>query len=206
MAASSIGFSGQGAPHENMMPFQCINYIISLEQNFDDTPYICEIRPFAFGNIPKGWGPCTGATLAIQQNTALFALIGVTYGGNGVSTFMLPNLVGQVPVGAGQGPGLSQRFLGQTGGVEAVTLSLSQLGPHNHLANCATIAGNQPDPSNNFWGPDGEGLTAYAAGAQTAMAANAIGMAGGASAHENRQPFVAVSYCIALNGIFPPRN
>lgn len=206
MAANSIGPSGQGAPHENMMPFQAINYIISLEQNFDDTPYICEVRPFAFGRMPKGWGPCAGALLAIQSNTALFALIGTIYGGNGVSTFGLPNLVGQAPVGAGAGPGLTPRALGETGGTESVTLTLSQLAQHTHLANCSTAQGDSPQAHNHIWSEDSEPFTKYASGTGAAMAANAIGPAGGNSAHENRQPYVAVSYGIALQGIFPPRG
>lgn len=206
MAPNSIGTSGQGAPHENMMPFQVINYIISLEQNFDDTPYICEIRPVAFNFAPKGWAVCSGGLLAISQNTALFALIGTYYGGNGVSTFGLPNLVGQVPVGVGQGPGLTPRSLGETGGVESVTLTLSQLAAHSHIVNASSAGGNAFDPANNVWSADSEGATRYASGAAAAMAQNAIGPAGGNSPHENRQPFVAINYAIAMQGIFPPRS
>lgn len=206
MAESCIGPAGGGASHENMMPYQVLNYIIALEQNGDDTPYLSEVRAFAFGRIPKGWVACDGSLLAIPQNTALFSLIGNYFGGNAVSNFAVPNLVGRVPVGAGNGPGLTPRVLGKTGGAEQVTLLPEELAVHNHLPGCSGTAGNSVTPINALWAADPAEVAKYAASPGAAMSPGAIGGTGGNAAHENRQPFLAISYAIAREGIFPPRG
>ncbi|WP_233281587.1 phage tail protein [Sphingomonas changnyeongensis] len=149
---------------------------------------------------------CDGSLLAISSNSALFALIGTYFGGNGVATFAMPNLVGRVPVGVGAGPGLSQRVLGGAAGVEQVTLSPEELAAHNHLPSCSGAAGNSVTPVNAVWAADPSETAKYAASAGAAMAVNAIGQTGGSGAHENRQPYLAISYAIAREGIFPPRG
>lgn len=206
MSPASIGTAGQSAPHENMMPFQALNYIIALEQYYEDTPFIAEVRAFAFGRMPKGWAPCSGAILSIASNTALFSLIGVTYGGDGMTNFGLPNLVGQVPVGAGSGPGLTPRALGEIGGVEQVTLNLAQLAQHSHVPNAFDATGDSQIAANHIWSRDVGGVVTYGSSVGAAMAAQAIGPAGGTAPHENRQPYLALNYGIALFGLYPPRS
>jgi microcystin-dependent protein len=169
-------------------------------------PFVGEIRSFGFNFAPTGWAQCNGQLLPISQNTALFSILGTTYGGDGRSTFGLPNLTGAVPMGAGQGPGLTLRDLGETGGSEAVTLTTQQIPPHNHVANCQSGNGNQPAPAGNFWAQDLGGSKEYGNTGPAQMAAGAVGNVGGGLAHNNLQPYQVLNYCIALQGIFPPRS
>jgi microcystin-dependent protein len=172
--------------------------------------------PFAGNFAPRGWAFCQGQILSIAQNTALFSLLGTTYGGNGVQTFALPDLRGRTPIHAGNGPGLSSYDLGEQAGVENVTITLAQLGAHNHslpaLAASATVA--SPSGAELAEG-HGSGRGAYqinrystATSPLTQLSPQAMTAAGTAnpSPHNNIQPYLALSWCIALQGIFPTRN
>lgn len=171
-------------------------------------PFVAEIRPFAFGFVPRGWALCNGALLPIAQNTALFSLLGTTYGGNGQSTFGLPNLQGQVAVGSGQGPGLSDRWLGETGGSAQVTLLESEIPAHSHevRATSAEATLRQPAPDRALAATADEAGWAPAGAVPVATSPLALGTAGGSQPHENRMPFLVIQYCIALQGVFPPRS
>lgn len=169
-------------------------------------PFLAEIRLFPYNFAPRGWAFCQGQLLAISQNTALFSLLGTTYGGNGITTFALPDLRSRVPIHVGQGPGLSPYDLGQVGGTETVTLNTSQLAPHPHPANCLNANGNQPQPNNAVWATDLGGNPQYGVTkAAGTMAPNIIGPSGNGQPHNNIQPYQTLNYCIALQGIFPQR-
>ncbi len=168
-------------------------------------PFLGEIRMVGFNFAPVGWALCNGQIMSIAQNTALFSLLGTTYGGNGQSTFALPNLQSSVPIHAGQGPGLSPYVLGQTGGSEAVVLNLNQLPSHGHSIACNT-AGGSANPSGNFLGNTSVPEKMYAATSNATMSPTAVTPSGGNQPHENRQPFLVVNFIIALQGIFPSRN
>jgi len=169
-------------------------------------PYIGEIRSFGFNFAPKGWAQCDGQLLPIAQNTALFSILGTTYGGDGKSTFALPNLSGSVAMGTGQGSGLTLRDLGETGGAETATLSTQQIPAHSHPANANAGNGNQATPAGNFWAQDLGRSKEYGDAGPAQMAAGAIGNAGGGQPHFNLQPYQVLNYCIALQGIYPPRG
>lgn len=161
---------------------------------------------FGFNFAPRNWAFCDGQLLPIAQNTALFSLLGTTYGGDGRTTFGLPDLRGRVPLhdGSGTGPGLSSYSLGQQGGLETVTLTAQQIPPHNHLQACSSDDPNSGSPAGNF--PAAVSPPIYSSGANAAMANTAVGNAGGGQQHENRQPYLAINFCIALQGVFPSRN
>lgn len=171
------------------------------------TPYIGEIQLFGFDFAPSGWALCNGAVLPIAQNTALFSLLGTQFGGNGQTTFQLPNLVARIAVNQGHGPALSARSMGETFGENSVALQSAQIPSHNH----ALTLYQQTDGGKRSGTPSaGNALAApikvspFAASAQPdAPFASSIGATGGSQAHENRQPFLAMNYCIALQGIFP---
>ncbi|GAB3032390.1 tail fiber protein [Oleiagrimonas citrea] len=172
------------------------------------TPFIGEIQLFGFNFAPVGWATCAGSLLPISQNTALFSLIGTAYGGNGQSTFALPNFQGRAPTNQGRGPGLSTRTVGEPFGEPQVNLIGSEIPAHNHELNLYV----QRDPSKRSTDPqNGYALTfpgnvpAFVTGAQpdTSFNANSIGPDGGSQAHENRQPYLAVNFCIALQGLYP---
>lgn len=162
------------------------------------TPYLAEIRIFSFGFAPKGWAQCNGQLLPINQNQALFSLLGTTYGGNGQTNFALPNLQGRVPLHFGNG--LVQ---GQTGGESAHTLIISEIPAHTHIAVGSSTPANLGDPTNNLWAT---GNAAYNPTANTSMNPAGILNAGGSQPHENMSPYLTVNICIALQGIFPSRN
>ncbi len=170
-------------------------------------PYVGEVRLFAGNFAPYGWALCQGQLLSIAENEALFQLLGTTYGGDGQSTFALPDLRGRVPLHQGAGPGLSNRTIGQTGGSERVTLNAQQLPAHTH-AQLASKA-----PAQAAAGPSGSLLAAasvnlYGNGPPTTpMAANAIApSSGGGQPHDNMAPFLAMNYIIALFGVFPSQG
>jgi microcystin-dependent protein len=170
-------------------------------------PFIAEIRIFPFNFPPSGWAFCDGQLLPISQNTALFSLLGTTYGGNGQTNFALPNLQGSVPVQQDQGPGLSLYNLGQKGGSDTVTLSAAQMPGHSHfLESDAGAVANQSAPSlaSAFASSTGGGL--YQAHFNVVMSSHTIGAAGGKQPHNNLMPHLTLSFCIALLGIFPARN
>jgi microcystin-dependent protein len=166
-------------------------------------PFVAEIRMFGFNFAPKGWAQCNGQLLPLSQNTALFSLLGTFYGGDGKSTFALPNLQGSVPIHEGQGSGLSQYFLGQQGGAQFVTLLQSEIPVHTHTFDCSEELNNEATPNNFFFGAN---ETRYAApAAVTQMAPQALSVAGGSLPHNNMMPYLVVNFCIAMQGVFPPR-
>lgn len=165
------------------------------------SPFIGEIRMFAGNFAPVGWAFCNGALIPISENDALFNLIGTTYGGDGQSTFALPNLQSRVPVHVG--PGF---VLGQTGGVETVTLTTNQIPSHTHAPLCNSGPGNQQSPSNGVWAAPTTG-TMYSNAAPTLpMAAGAIGSEGGSQPHDNMVPFLVVNFIISMFGVFPSQT
>ncbi len=163
--------------------------------------FLGEIRAFSFGFAPKGWAVCAGQLLPINQNTALFALLGTTYGGDGRTTFALPDLRGRV--GLHTGAAYPQ---GQSAGSETVTLTSAQIPMHTHAAHGSTSAATQPSPAGNYWAQDSGGNLTFAPTANATMAPGAVGSAGSGQGHPNLQPFLCVNYCIALQGIFPTRS
>jgi microcystin-dependent protein len=168
-------------------------------------PFLGEIRLFGFNFAPTGWAMCNGQILPINQNTALFSLLGTQYGGNGTSTFALPDLRSRVPLHQGQGAGLSSYVMGETIGSESVTLAAAQMPVHSHNVQASNAKATTKNPSAAVPGhpPDD---TYDAAPDGTLMDASMIAPAGGNQPHENRQPLLVVNFCIALQGIFPSRN
>lgn len=172
--------------------------------------FVAEIRIFGFNFAPTGWAQCNGQLLAISQNTALFSLVGTFYGGNGQSTFGLPDLQGRVPLHPGQGGGLTERFIGEFAGTDAVTLLTSEIPVHTHAA-VAKVTGTQADPTGRLWGNAGTQLPLpnfFAQNLGTAAAMNpvALSLSGGSLPHNNLMPYLVLNYCIALQGVFPSRN
>ncbi len=165
-------------------------------------PYIGELRMFAGNFAPAGWMFCDGQLLPISEYVTLFNLIGTTYGGDGQSTFALPDLRGRVPIHAGTGSFGLIYLLAQAGGVETVTLTTSQIPVHAHAAMASTAAGNQTSPQNGVWAASN--LNQFAPGAPgTAMRAGLVASAGGSQPHDNMMPYLGVSFIISLFGIFP---
>jgi len=170
-------------------------------------PFIGQIIIVGFSFPPRGYALCNGQILSIAQNTALFSLLGTTYGGNGQTTFALPNLQSRVPIHFGQGPGLSSYSLGQQAGEENHTLISNEMPQHNHVLNCHSEDGNQGNPNPHLLATAGGTPPPYSNQAADAqMAGNSIGLAGGSQPHNNIQPYLALNFCIALQGIFPSRN
>jgi microcystin-dependent protein len=169
-------------------------------------PFVAEIRIFPFNFAPRGWALCNGQLLPLSQNTALFSLLGTTYGGDGKSNFALPDLQGSAPMHPGQGPGLSLHDLGESGGSDTVTLLPTELPAHNHNLMANAGAANRTAPANNSIGRVA-GAQPYApAAAPTAqLAGQALPPAGGGQPHNNLQPYLTVNFNIALQGVFPPR-
>ncbi len=168
------------------------------------TPYIGEIRMFAGNFAPRGYAFCDGRILAISQYDVVFNLIGTTYGGDGQTTFALPNLQGRMPMHQGTGAGLSTRVIGQMSGSETVTLTLNQLPQHTHVALGSGTDGNGLSPEGNVWAAGAGGANAYNNTApNTPMTAQASGQAGGNQPHDNMSPFLAINFIFALEGIFP---
>jgi len=174
--------------------------------------FLGEIRMAGFNFAPAGWALCNGQTLSISQNTALFSLLGTTYGGNGTTTFQLPNFQSRVPIHQGQGSGLSPYVIGQYGGIENVTLTVNEIAAHTHLvyADGDVPSNNSPSPSGNALATFAAGgdIYATAAGLKKAVTMNPlmIAAAGGGQPHPNIQPYLVVNFIIALEGIFPSRN
>ena len=171
--------------------------------------FLAEIRIFPFNFAPTGWAFCNGQILPISQNTALFSLLGTTYGGNGQSTFALPNMISSAPMQPGQGPGLSLHDLGEQAGEEFVTLLLSELPLHPHSLMCQSQdPADQPAPSPARTFAASQNATAYGPSNGSPivqMAPEALGPAGGSLPHNNMMPFLTLNFCIALQGIFPAR-
>ena len=169
-------------------------------------PFVAEIRIFPFNFAPKGWAFCNGQLLPISQNTALFSLLGTTYGGNGQSTFALPNMEGNAPMHPGQGPGLSLHDLGEEGGSETVTLLVSEIPAHSHAMMASKSDAIDTNAGMELFAK-GIGIGMYAVpGALTQLDPNAITPAGGDQPHNNMMPYLTLNFCIALQGVFPPRT
>lgn len=169
-------------------------------------PFVAEIRMFGGNFAPNGWAFCDGQLLPIAQNTALFSLLGTTYGGDGKSTFGVPDLRGRAPMHHGQGQGLTNRVLGESGGAESVTLTAAQIPSHTHNVALPSVntAATTSDPQNNL--PARTPENTYAStGTAVDMASATSGNSGGSQQHNNLQPYLTVSFIIALQGIFPPR-
>jgi microcystin-dependent protein len=176
--------------------------------------YLAEIRIFGFTFAPKGWAMCNGQTLSISQNTALFSLLGTTYGGNGKTTFQLPNLQGMVALQQGQGPNLTQYFLGEAVGAPTVSLQQTELPSHAHGVNADSALGNSTNPFGNLY-KEGEipgspviGIASYNTSLQPQVTLNpaTISVTGGSQPHNNIMPTLVLNYCIALQGVYPPRT
>jgi microcystin-dependent protein len=166
-------------------------------------PFIAEIRIFATHFAPRGWAFCEGQLLPISQNTALFSLLGTTYGGDGRTTFGLPNMAGRIPMHPGNGPGLTNRRLGEIQGAETASLNESQIAAHSHAPQgFATLEAANPTPTRGL----GAANLYATPGAVVDMAADMIGDAGGGQLHGNMQPYLSLNFCIAVTGIFPSRN
>jgi microcystin-dependent protein len=170
-------------------------------------PFIGEIRMFGGNFAPQDWAFCDGSLLSIAEYDTLFSLIGTTYGGDGQTTFALPDLRGRIPIHAGQGPGLSPHTLGEAGGTEAVALTTAQLLAHTHPLAAVNGVGTTPSPGGAVWAGVANGAL-YASGAPSGatMNANSIGAAGGGQPHDNLMPYQCISFIIALSGIFPSQN
>ena len=172
-------------------------------------PFVAEIRIFPFNFAPKGWAFCDGQLLPLSQNTALFSLLGTTYGGDGKSNFALPDLQGRAPMHPGQGPGLSLHDLGETGGSETVSLLESEIPAHTHALMAQTNPGNVKLPSAavTLARSGGAAENTYIPPANLVnMNDNTLAPAGGDQPHNNMQPYLTLSFCIALQGVFPPRT
>ena len=163
-------------------------------------PFLAQVHIFSFNFAPRGWAMCNGQFLPINQNQALFSLLGTTYGGNGQTTFALPNLQGRVPTYAGQG-----LVLGQAGGEAAHTLTINELPTHTHQAIASSNGPTVTAPTGAFWASN-TGFAPYAASTNATMSPNSLGNTGGSQPHNNMSPYLGLNFCIALQGIFPSRN
>ena len=171
-------------------------------------PFVAEIRIFPFNFAPKGWAFCDGQLLPLSQNTALFSLLGTTYGGDGKSNFALPNMQGNAPMHPGQGPGLSLHDLGETGGSQTVSLLESEIPMHSHNLRAVADPGDISLPQAGAVLAVTTGATGYVSGnpALKTMSGNSLAPAGGDQPHNNMQPYLTLNFCIALQGVFPPRT
>lgn len=168
-------------------------------------PFVGEIRMFAGNFAPRGWAFCDGQLLAVSQNDALFSLLGTIYGGDGRTTFGLPDLRGRVPIHAGQGPGLNNRRLGARGGAENVTLTVNQLPGHSHTIQASADAATGPNPGGEVLAETSSDRS-YRDAADTALSSNALSSVGGSRSHPNLMPYLCVHFIIALFGIYPSRS
>lgn len=174
-------------------------------------PFLGEIRIVGFNFAPAGWAFCNGQLMSISQNTALFSLLGVMYGGDGTTTFALPNFQNNAPMNQGSGPGLTPRTVGETGGEPSVTLLEAEMAAHPHIAKASGNAASTSDPTGAVWAVGGEPRSAvplYNAGLGTGASMNigALTPAGQSQSHNNLQPTLTLNFIIALQGIFPPRS
>jgi len=212
LGANTLSASGGGQAHNNMPPYQVFNVCIALEGVYlnGSDQYIGEIKLFP-GNVysnlqDNGWAACDGSLLPIAENEVLFDLIGTTFGGDGESTFALPDLQGRIPIGAGQGPGLSNRIIGERGGEETVTLTTNQIPAHNHAFQVSSQVGTTKTPAGNYIAANLEGVPQFASGETEGMNVTGMNNTGSSQPHENMPPFLAINYIISLGGIFPSQD
>jgi microcystin-dependent protein len=192
-------FTGHLFPNPDSSPETSAVAVVGAE------PFVGEIAMFGGNFAPRGWALCDGQLLPISSNEALFSLLGTTYGGDGRTTFSLPDLRGRAPIHAGRGPGLSDYRLGSKGGQETVTLTTAQMPAHSHSLQAHTGYGDTANPNGAVSAKTTS--PAYKSAAPNAtMNAAAVGQTGGGQAHENRQPYIAIHYIIALQGVFPSRS
>jgi microcystin-dependent protein len=173
------------------------------------TPILGEVKIISWNFAPQGWAFCNGQFLPINQNQALFSILGTTYGGNGQTTFALPDLRGQVPIHWGKGFGGSAYVVGQKGGQEVHTVTMSEMAAHNHFMNVSTTGTVNSETSgvDMYWGKTADNTLLYGSGQGNAtMAPSSCSMVGGSQPHENRQPYLVLNFIIALQGVFPSRN
>jgi microcystin-dependent protein len=178
------------------------------------SPFVAEIAMFGFNFPPQGWALCQGQLLSIQQNSALFSLIGTMYGGNGISNFALPNLQDQTAVGSGSGPGLGDYFQGDTIGSDSVALLITEVPVHNHFFNATIDRGNTASatgtvPATGAAGPPNQAISGFmysATAPNTLLNPSALGVTGSSLPHNNMQPYLTLNFCIAMQGIFPQRS
>lgn len=168
-------------------------------------PFLGEIRMFGCNFAPRGWATCNGQIMSIAQNTALFSLLGTQYGGNGQTTFGLPDLGGRVPLNQGQGPGLSNRIVGEEGGSEAVALTTAEIPQHNHVLPVTSSRADRANASGAVLADSKEPIYA-AMSSNVQLAPSAIAPVGSGQSHNNMQPYLVINFCIALAGIFPSRQ
>ncbi|MGA8223298.1 MAG: tail fiber protein [Candidatus Acidiferrales bacterium] len=186
--------------------------LVSLACLFSSPPALAQLEPFLgqimivpYNFAPRGWETCDGQIMSISQNTALFSLLGTTYGGDGRTTFALPDLRGRVPIGMGQGPGLSNYVQGETGGEETVTLTLSQIPSHTHVPQGSPTVANTGSPAGANWAMPR--VLLYSSGAPSVgMSGAALGSTGGNQPHDNMKPYLVMTYVIAVTGVFPSRG
>lgn len=168
------------------------------------TPFIGEVVCGGWNFCPVGWGECNGQLLPISENDALFALIGTTYGGDGQTTFAVPNILGRTMVGQGQGPGLSNKVIGEVGGAESVTLTTNQLPSHTHAMVANTSTEKAASPTGRIMGTTPAGASVFSSSAPNmTLSASAVSSVGGSQPHNNLQPYLAAKCCISLFGVFP---
>jgi microcystin-dependent protein len=171
-----------------------------------DSPFIGSIDMVGFNFAPRNWALCDGQLLPISQNTALFSLLGTQFGGNGITTFGLPDLRGRVPIHQGNGPGLTPRSIGERSGEESVTLLSSQMPIHNHTLGVNSSGGTSDNPTGNYMASNSEGIKQYSNSAGSNANSSSLGNAGGGQPHNNMPPSLCVIFIICLSGIFPSRN
>lgn len=170
-------------------------------------PFVGEIMKFGGNFAPRAWALCEGQLLAISSNDALFSLLGTTFGGDGRTTFGLPDLRGRVPVHPGNGPGLSNISWGEKGGQNTVTLTQNQMPQHNHSLNVNSGGANTANPTNSYIAANSEGIKHYSNTlSSSAIASNSVVNEGGNQSHSNMQPYLGITYCIALFGVYPSRS
>lgn len=217
MNAGAITPSGGATAHSNMQPYMVMNFCIALEgilptrglYSMSDA-FLGEIRMFAGNFSPDGWSLCNGQLLPISQYTTLFSILSNRFGGDGQTTFALPDLCARVPMHQGTGSGLTQRTVGQTGGSATVTLTQAQMPSHTHTAMAIATTGNQGTPVGNIWAegqrssPHSPPPNLYGPTPDTTMNAMALSVAGGSQPHNNMQPYLGLSFIICTNGLFPP--
>ncbi len=170
-------------------------------------PFVAEVRIWGLNFAPRGWAFCNGQLLPVSQNTALFSLLGTIYGGDGRTTFALPDLQGRAPMHPGSGPGLSHRRIGEKGGASTETLTQVQMPSHRHGVQASTRPGEENDPGSQVWArTTGMQYAAASAPADAQLAAEALPSTGGSQEHDNMQPYLGLSFCIALQGLYPSRS